>query len=368
MPPAKGSGMEIVMRRKELVKKMAGVGAACAFTIGMNVIVAGNIGDAATTKEFVGPMKETNIAAPTVAPTAAPTATVRPVAQRYRHLAISTASDYVNVRKSDSIDSEIKGKLYRGSAAKVLSVKGDWLKIQSGNVTGYVNKEFVATGARAEKLSQKFGKSYAVVKKGTETLNVREEKNTECGIITQLSDGDGLQIKGETKDWVKVKTKDGETGYVAKEYVNTTVRFKHAVSLKAEKKADTGSSSSTASTSTGAPAVARYALQFVGNPYVWGGSSLTGGADCSGFTMRVYGKFGYGLPHSSAAQAGYGRSVSLSALQPGDLVFYKHGSSIGHVALYIGGGRIVHAAGKKWGIVTASVNYRKPYCARRIIG
>lgn len=81
---------------------------------------------------------------------------------------------------------------------------------------------------------------------------------------------------------------------------------------------------------------------------------MTGGADCSGFTMRIYEKFGYSLPHSSAAQAGYGRSVSMSSLQPGDLLFYKHGSSIGHVAMYIGGGRIVHAAGKKWGIVTAN--------------
>lgn len=353
------------MRRKELVKKIAGVGAACAFTIGMNVIIAGNTGNAATSNDFVGPVPEA-----TAAPTATPATTVRPVAQRYRHLAISIADDYVNVRKRNSIDSEIKGKLYRGSAAKVLSVKGDWLKIRSGNVTGYVKKEFVATGARAEKLSQKFGKSYAVVKKGTETLNVREKKSTECGIVTQISDGDGVLVKDVSEDWVKVKTKDGDTGYVAKEYVSTEVRFKHAVSLKAERKASesNSSSSTSASTGSGGVAVARYALQFVGNPYVWGGSSLTNGADCSGFTMRVLGNFGYGLPHSSAAQAGYGRSVSLSALQPGDLVFYKHGSSIGHVAIYIGGGRIVHAAGKKWGIVTASVNYRKPYCARRIVG
>lgn len=102
------------------------------------------------------------------------------------------------------------------------------------------------------------------------------------------------------------------------EYVSTTLKFKHAVSAAQKKASESAKSTSTAKEPSGksGSAVVKYALQFVGNPYVWGGTSLTGGADCSGFTMRIYEKFGYSLPHSSAAQAGYGRSVSMSSLQP----------------------------------------------------
>ena len=406
--------MVTIVIRKNLVKKAAGVSVACALTIGMNVVIAGpeesalfqqlgliktaagaEVTNATVTPaiaptpisinnqkrvtlnqvvsdEFVGPMLPS--ATPTTTPTTtpAPTAkpTVKPVAKRYRSLVLSVAKDYVNVRKSRSTDSKVMGKLHRGSSAKILKVKGDWVKIRSGKVTGYVKKEYVATGARAEKLSTRFGKNYAVVKKGTDTLNVREKKNTKSDIVTQITDGDDAIVQSISKDWVKIKTGSGKVGYVAKEYVSTTLKCKHAVSAAQKKASESAKSTSTAKEPSGksGSAVVKYALQFVGNPYVWGGTSLTGGADCSGFTMRIYEKFGYSLPHSSAAQAGYGRSVSMSSLQPGDLLFYKHGSSIGHVAMYIGGGRIVHAAGKKWGIVTANAFYRTPCCARRILG
>lgn len=401
--------------KKNFVRKAAGACAVCAFTIGMNVVVLGpadstllkemgvtkmakgmsitkaqptsaplslikeTLAPLATpsidlqekasdlandSQDFIGPMPTATVA-PTATP--APTATAKPVAKRYQSLAISVAKDYVNVRKSNSTDSKLVGKLQRGSAAKILKTKGGWIKIQSGDVTGFVKKEYVATGARAEKLSTKFGKKYAIVKKGTEVLNVREEKDTDAGIVTQIKDGDAVAVQSVSEDWVKVKTEDGETGYVAKEYVSTALRFKHAQVSAKKKTASSASSGETKATGNGGSAVAKYALQFVGNPYVWGGTSLTNGADCSGFVMRIYEKFGYSLPHSSAAQAGYGKRVSLNALQPGDLVFYKHGSSIGHVAMYIGGGRIVHAAGKKWGIITGNVNYHQPYCARRLL-
>ena len=402
--------MVTIVIRKNLVKKAAGVSVACALTIGMNVVIAGPEESAlfqqmgliktaagaevtnatvapaiaptpisinnqkrvtlnqVVSDEFVGPVLPSATPTTTPAPTAKPT--VKPVAKRYRSLVLSVAKDYVNVRKSRSTDSKVMGKLHRGSSAKILKVKGDWVKIRSGKVTGYVKKEYVATGARAEKLSTRFGKNYAVVKKGTDTLNVREKKNTKSDIVTQITDGDDAIVKSISKDWVKIKTDSGKVGYVAKEYVSTTLKFKHAVSAAQKKASESAKSTSTAKEPSGksGSAVVKYALQFVGNPYVWGGTSLTGGADCSGFTMRIYEKFGYSLPHSSAAQAGYGRSVRMSSLQPGDLLFYKHGSSIGHVAMYIGGGRIVHAAGKKWGIVTANAFYRTPCCARRILG
>ena len=108
--------------------------------------------------------------------------------------------------------------------------------------------------------------------------------------------------------------------------------------------------------------IADYACQFVGNPYVYGGSSLTNGTDCSGFTMPVYAQFGYSLPHSSAAQAGCGTAVALSDVQPGDIICYS-----GHVGLYIGNGQIVHAATESIGITISNMYYSSPYCARRIV-
>lgn len=292
------------------------------------------------------------------------------VSGRFKNTGISIAKDYVNIRKSPNTNSKIKGKLYRGSAAKIVKTKGKWVKIISGSVSGYIRKDYLAIGAKAEKVADKFGKTYAVVKKGTDTLNVRKKKSTEAGIVKQIGDGDSYVVKSEGSEWVKIKLSGSETGYVSKDYVSTKFRFNKAVSIKEEQAgsdSDSTASGGSSYSSRGA-GVASYALQFIGNPYVWGGSSLTNGADCSGFTMSVYAHFGYGLPHSSASQAGCGRAISLSELQPGDLVFYRHGGSIGHVAMYIGGGRVVHAQCKRTGITTSSVNYRTPACARRIIG
>ena len=115
--------------------------------------------------------------------------------------------------------------------------------------------------------------------------------------------------------------------------------------------------------------LANYACQYVGViPYIWGGSSLSSGVDCSGFTMCVYAQWGYSLPHNAAAQSGYGTEVSLSDLQAGDLLFYSNGGGIGHVAIYIGGGSVVHASNSRDGIKISSYNYRTPVKAVRILG
>ena len=133
-----------------------------------------------------------------------------------------------------------------------------------------------------------------------------------------------------------------------------------------------GSSSGSSSGASSAPAVSpsgvtgsdviNYATQFIGNPYVWGGTSLTNGADCSGFVQSVYAHFGYSLPRTSAAQAGCGRGVSYAEAQPGDLIYYS-----GHVALYMGGGRIVGAQSSRTGITTQNATYRTILSVRRII-
>lgn len=340
------------------------------------------------------------------------------VAKQFRNLGISTASDYVNIRKKPTTDSKILGKLYKGSSAEIIGEKDGWVKIESGSVKGYIRKDLLAIGAKAQKLAGRYGTAFASVKKGVITLNVRSKKSTKSTIVTQIPEDEKYEILGESDNWYKISIDDGAKGYVAKEFVRTRVRFKKAVSI-AEEKAEirrkraaekaqqerlaalaaqrsqassssssssssrsTSSSSSKASSSsrrrtnttasvpsgTSGSAIASYACKFVGNPYVWGGTSLTNGADCSGFTMSVYAQFGYSLPHSSAAQAGCGRSVSLSDLQPGDLLFYRNGSRIGHVAMYIGGGRVVHASNARDGIKISSYNYRQPACARRIVG
>ncbi len=125
-------------------------------------------------------------------------------------------------------------------------------------------------------------------------------------------------------------------------------------------------SSAPAASSTGAE-IASYAQQFVGNPYVWGGTSLTQGADCSGFTMAVFAQFGVTLPHFAADQYYCGTAVSLDSLAPGDLIFFSSSGSIDHVAIYIGGGSMVHAANSKSGIIISSIDWMTPVAACRVV-
>ncbi len=132
-----------------------------------------------------------------------------------------------------------------------------------------------------------------------------------------------------------------------------------------EAQTEAAATTSTSSSSSTGQAIANYAVQFVGNPYVYGGTSLTNGADCSGFTQSVFAHFGISISRTAASQACGGTSVSLSDIQPGDLLFYSNGGSIGHVALYIGNGQIVHASTSSTGIIISNYNYRTPVCARR---
>ena len=127
------------------------------------------------------------------------------------------------------------------------------------------------------------------------------------------------------------------------------------------------SAASDSSYSSVRDSVVSYALQFVGNPYVYGGTSLTNGTDCSGFTMSVLANFGVSIPRVAASQAGAGTAVDVSAVQPGDLLFYSDGSGISHVAMYIGGGQVVHASSSTTGIIVSNMNYRTPVCARSFL-
>lgn len=321
----------------------------------------------------------------------------------------------LNIRKKGSINAKIVGKMKKGNIATVLKKGSEWSKVRSGNVTGYVKNQYLVFGDEIENFAKQNVKKVAKVQ--TETLRVRKKASTDSKIVTLVSEDDKLKVKKQTNDWAKVKV-DGQTGYVSKDYAKVTYSFGKAKSMKqiqaeqaakeAQKQAaqttignesastssSNTSNSSTTSGSTKASSVqaakkasvsvsssgssatgsriASYAQQFIGNLYRYGGNSLTSGIDCSGFTQQIMAKFGYSISRTSSSQAGEGREVSTSNLRAGDLVFYGNGGSINHVAVYIGGGQVVHASNSapypRGGIKISNVNYRTPICARRIIG
>ena len=310
------------------------------------------------------------------------------VKSEYDDIAVAQVDNYVNVRSTPSEDGEVVGKLYNNSAATVLATEGDWYQIHSGNVEGYIKAEFLVVG-NAD-LAKSVGTRVAKV--NTQTLNVRVDASTDSRILGQVPDGEELTVVDEIDGWTKVSIEEGD-GWVANEFVETSTHYTTAeskeeeearlkkeeeerkaaeeaarkASEKSSQKSNSSSSNSGSSRSYNPPsggngqAVADYACQFIGNPYVYGGTSLTNGADCSGFVMSVYAQFGIGLPHSSSGMRSVGYEVSQDAMQPGDIVCYS-----GHVGIYVGGGTIVNASTEATGIKYTNAYYRSIITVRRI--
>lgn len=276
----------------------------------------------------------------------------------YTNLGIAHVDNHLNIRQEPNENAKLIGKLTKDAACEILDIdENGWAHIKSGKVDGYCSTEFLYMGDAAIARGKEVASMIAVV--NTETLKVREEPNTDSIVITLIPQEEELEVV-EIMDngWVKFLL-DDEEAYVSGEYVDVEERLEKAVTLT-ELLYGQGVSDVRVD-------LVQYAKQFVGNPYVWGGTSLTNGADCSGFTMSIYKKYGVSLPHHAASQAQLGTKVSLGEAKPGDLVFYAKNGSINHVAIYIGNGQVIHASSPKTGIKISGVNYRTPACVRRFL-
>ncbi len=300
---------------------------------------------------------------------------------------VANVEGSLRVREEANTDSEIVGKLYPNAVASIVEAGEEWTKIESGSVTGYVSNEFLLFGDEAGRYITENYEYCATVE--VPVLNVRTEESTESECIGTVTGGQELEIVSESEEWIEIQYEEDITAYVSSEFVEVGWNYPEAMTVEEEAamvaaalaeqtssaSSVTYTTSASSETSAALPAVstsadglalgqqiASYACQFVGNPYVYGGSSLTGGADCSGFVMAVYAQFGYSLPHSSGSQAGCGTAVSLDAVQPGDIICYS-----GHVGIYIGGGQIVHACTEETGIIISNMYYSTPIGARRIV-
>ncbi len=274
----------------------------------------------------------------------------------YTNLGIAHVDNNLNIRAAAEEEGKLVGKLPKDAACEVLDSDDTWAHIKSGKVEGYVSLEYLLTGIPAKRRAEELAVTMARVT--TDSLKVRAQANTESEVITLVPNGEELEVADVEGDWVKVYLDDEEV-YVSAEYVEVSAELGTAITMT-ELLYGQGVSDVRVD-------LCQYAKEFLGNPYVWGGTSLTRGADCSGFVLSVFKKYGVGLPHSSVAQSGLGTTIKVSEAQPGDLIFYGNGRSINHVAIYIGGGQVIHAGNPKTGIRISNVSYRSPVKAVRIL-
>ena len=275
----------------------------------------------------------------------------------YTNLGIAQVENHLNIREGAGEEYDLVGKLPVDAGCEILSDEGEWFQIRSGKVTGYVKGEFLLTGQDAANRANEV--KSIVATSVTQTLNARVEPNTDCSIWTMIAEGEELQLLEDQGEWLKVDV-DGDECYVAREFVELSEQLQKAMTMT-EIRYGEGISDVRVD-------MVQYACQFVGNRYVWGGTSLTNGVDCSGFTMRIYEKYGISLPHSARAQSGYGTKINSSEAKPGDLFFYGNGGGINHVAMYIGNGQVVHASSARTGIKISNAFYRSPICVTRLLG
>lgn len=328
----------------------------------------------------------------------------------YLNRAFANVNDFSYIRNAPDEESEWTGKLYSDSTVTVLEYNGEWTKIRSGNVEGYVPASVLYTGDKAEEHAKEYETDIVTVL--ADVLNVRSGQGTENEILTQVMFKQQYEATGEpVNGWYPVKVGDFD-GWVCGDYVEAETTFSYAESKEEEEEriareeaesqaradqvqsldntsnvqqniinstrtqndalngiqgqADNGSqvkeTSAVQSQGYAGQSVIDFACQFIGNPYVWGGTSLTNGADCSGFVQAVYANFGISLPRTTWDMENVGYAVSYEQALPGDLVLYD-----GHVGLYMGDGNIVNAMNEAQGIGICNANYAPIITIRRVL-
>lgn len=286
----------------------------------------------------------------------------------YLNRAFSNVSDYVYIRSAPDEAGEWVGKLYSDSAVNILEYAEDWVKIQSGSVEGYVPASVLYTGTSASEHAQEYEKIIATVT--ADVLNVRGGQGTEFEILTQVVMDETLYVTGDPQGgWYPIET-DGVSGWVCGDYVTTETEYSYAESREEEEArieaeeaaAQIAEEEVSSEVMTDGQSVVAFACQFIGNPYVWGGTSLTDGADCSGFVQSVYANFGISLPRTTGEMVSSGYEVSYEEAQAGDLILYE-----GHVGIYMGDGNIINAMNEEDGIGICSATYTSILTVRRVL-
>lgn len=300
----------------------------------------------------------------------------------------ANVTNYVNVRQEASTSSKVVGKLYADCVATVIEEEGNWVFVNSGNVTGYVIKDYLLLGDAAEAA---IAKKYAPkVRVTANVLNVRSGAGTDYGILDTFSKGKEAELLEQGREWMKIRYTSGgktKTGYVYAKYVKITGEPKYGETLTeesariaAEKKAKEEAAAKAEAERKAAAEqakrdkakqVADYAKTAVGTAYVWGGTNMSTGVDCSGLCYAAYKAYGYTLPRVSRDMAASSALLSVTPnttyLKAGDLVFYASGGRVDHVAMYIGDGKVVHASDYSTGVIISRYNYRTPHSAKRVI-
>lgn len=293
----------------------------------------------------------------------------------YLNMAFSDTGDYTYIRSAPDENSGWVGKLYQDSAAQVLEYLDGWTKIRSGSAEGYVPSDSLITGEEASQRAKEFEDHTVTVT--AYALNVRDGQGTGADILTQVRMGETYEVSGEAVDgWYPVKVGEID-GWVSGQYVTEETSYSYGETKEEEEarlKEEARSEEADRAEETGAvgsavyvggitgQAVIDYACQFIGNPYVWGGTSLTDGADCSGFVQSVYAHFGVSLPRTTYEMVNAGYAVSYEEALPGDLILYD-----GHVGLYMGDGTIVNAMNEADGIGICSATYTNIIAVRRVL-
>ena len=287
--------------------------------------------------------------------------------------------EIAEIYKTPSLGAYEAGVALEGCVVKVLKKDKTWTKIKSGKVEGYIESKYIVTGKKAKKvLLRTDSLSVKVKSKNIKIKKDNSKKSATVGTAHKKAKYTVVSIDKKQK-WVQIKRGDTVLGWVKTSKVKLQLDKEEAYTSKQYdsmvKTQWTGGiigyslSKSDLPKNEEARALISYAAQFLGNRYVWGGTSLTRGADCSGFVQSVFRHAGYSLNRTAAEQAHNGKAVSLNKLKPGDLVFFhtdkRDPKRISHVAIYIGNGKVIHSANRKLGMVVSTLG--NPCAARRIL-